>query len=239
MPTIFFFIIPCSLISVFQQQKVKLFFELCFKCHISERWKKMCCGIVFLTFSCLICISGLCVSPGGVTMQPNGHIIYPQRTAALCMCVCVCSPMTETSYSIRNKASWLLCISMVKASACLSLFRGIPSMLRTRSPAFRVPSLEEKMVKIIKPYLCSVFTEAFKPRSGWTIKQWAFFLPGEMKDKQEKLCFDAELCLLQCFPVLSFCGRKCTVVLASGWAVPFLLWRYFYVSQPQFHAAPE
>lgn len=79
--------------------------------------------------------------------EPNGHIIYPQSNAALpCLHIfpmCVCSPMTETSYSIRNRASWPLCISMVKASACFSLFKGIPSMLNTRSPAFKVPSLEE------------------------------------------------------------------------------------------------
>lgn len=89
------------------------------------------------------------VTPLVASAAPTHTIICPQSNVALpCLrifpvCVCVCSPMTETSYSIRNRASWPLCISMVKASACFSLFKGIPSMLNTLSPAFNVPSLKE------------------------------------------------------------------------------------------------
>lgn len=99
-------------------------------------------------------LSGHSDSPDGVCLtstQPNHRVIYPQSNAAppglhacarLRVCVCVCSPMTETSYSIRSRASWPLCISTVRASACFSLLKGIPSTLSTRSPALRVPSLQ-------------------------------------------------------------------------------------------------
>lgn len=82
----------------------------------------------------------------------NWHIIYPQSDVARPAVfshiplrqACVCSPMRETSYSIRNRASWLHCISIVRASACFSRFKGIPSTLSTRSPAFSVPSLVKR-----------------------------------------------------------------------------------------------
>lgn len=128
-------------------------FLIFFSTHCSGRDKH-----IFMKQSCPLSQCALRASPTQSlrSTQPNGHMIYPQNNAALyastyslcvrvsvCVSVCVCSPMTETSYSIRNRASWPLCINMVKASACLSRLRGIPSMLNTRSPALTVPSLEK------------------------------------------------------------------------------------------------
>lgn len=86
------------------------------------------------------------------------HIPPARAHACAGACGRVRSPMTEMSYSIRNKASWLLCISMVNASACFSRFKGMPSRLRILSPALTVPSLEkdkrgENMsAKVLRPH---------------------------------------------------------------------------------------
>lgn len=70
-----------------------------------------------------------------------------QANSSACLCarvhLCACSPMTMMSYSMRKKASWLLCMIRVRASACFCLFTATPFTLNTRSPARRVPSLTD------------------------------------------------------------------------------------------------
>lgn len=53
------------------------------------------------------------------------------------------SPIIVTSYSVWKMASWLHCANTVRASLWLALCKGTPSTLRSRSPAFNVPSLHK------------------------------------------------------------------------------------------------
>lgn len=152
----------------------------------------------------LVCFRARVTLPGGVSSAVTHSHPHSQTATWFTLramlpympphipCVCVCSPMTETSYSIRNRASWPLCINMVKASACLSLFKGIPSMLNTRSPALIVPSLEnhrginrEQHKTQTTSIRCS-YKHWSTRHSRWLNSSTWVFPPGEMKDKGDK-----------------------------------------------------